>query len=113
MGEGGPGRVVHQLGSETAPFSIHADVKIVDQRAPGGVSIEDDVDESDEDVFILGHDRGRGSGLRGEALSPDLEALRHHVAVEEGIRKRAPIVQTPTFGVEPSNGLGVPGLSIA
>ena len=80
---------------------------VVEQRAPHGILLEDDVGEAGEMTVELCEDRAARPIRLRQALAPHGEAVGEDVAVEECVRVGAAVVAAPTVGVQCGDGLGV------
>src|SRR5207244_3046653 len=91
-------------GADPAALQVVADVKVVQQRSPLLVLVEDRVGEADDGTVALGDDRAfvRPVWLV-EPVRPYLEPVREYFVVEEGIRVCAAVVAPPAIGMQRSD----------
>jgi hypothetical protein len=79
------------------------DVKIVDERTPGSVLVQDRVREANQLAGALGEDRAGRSTRLAQALGPHRQAVLDDLAVEEGVGVRTSIVMAPAVGMKRGN----------
>jgi hypothetical protein len=84
-------------------------VQVVEQSPPRRIVVEDRVGEADNGIVTVGDDRALTRLLPREPIGPHRQPVGDHVAVEEGVGVRAPVVASPALGVQLSNGVDVSG----
>jgi hypothetical protein len=82
-------------------------VKVVEERAPGGVLAEERVGKAHDRAFALGEDRACPRVRGGQALGPQRQQVPGGVMVEEDVGEGATVVPLPAAGVQFGDGLRV------
>jgi len=83
------------------------DVKVVEQRSPIRVVVEDGVREPHQRADVLGDDRATPRIRGSQPVGPHSQPVGGDVTVEESIRVGAPVVAAPTVGMKGSDALSV------
>jgi hypothetical protein len=103
----GLSRQRQQTRADASTLVSVSDVKIVEQRSPTRMLVEDGVSEPDEPGFVLGDDRPTPRIGTSQAVGPHGQPVRSDVTVEKCVRVGASVVPAPTVGMEGSDPLSI------